>query len=125
MVRRVTYLLDSHVLLWWLGDSPKLSTLHREAIASGDVVVSSVTVAELEIKASIGRIEIPDDLNEVVEQLGFDSLPFDSRHAAALRTLPFHHKDPFDRMLICQAQVDGLVFLTVDDECRKYDILTR
>ena len=121
----MTYLLDSHVLLWWLGDSPRLSAAHREAILSGEVVVSAITVAELEIKASMGRIEIPDDLNDVVEQLGFGALQFSSLHAAALRTLPFHHKDPFDRMLICQAQVDGLVFLTVDENCRKYDILTR
>jgi PIN domain nuclease of toxin-antitoxin system len=125
LVRRVTFLLDSHVLLWWLGDSPRLSASHREAILGGDVVVSAVTVAELEIKASLGKIEIPDDLNEVVGQLGFGSLPFNSRHASALRDLPFHHKDPFDRMLICQAQVDSLVFLTVDDNCRKYDIATR
>jgi PIN domain nuclease of toxin-antitoxin system len=121
----VTFLLDSHILLWWLGDSPRLSTSHREAILGGDVLVSAITVAELEIKASLGKIEIPDDLNEVVGQLGFGSLPFNSRHAAALRDLPYHHRDPFDRMLICQAQVDSLIFLTVDDNCRKYDIVTR
>jgi PIN domain nuclease of toxin-antitoxin system len=125
LVRRVTFLLDSHILLWWLGDSPRLSTSHREAILGGDVLVSAITVAELEIKASLGKIEIPDDLNEVVGQLGFGSLPFNSRHAAALRDLPYHHRDPFDRMLICQAQVDSLIFLTVDDNCRKYDIVTR
>jgi PIN domain nuclease of toxin-antitoxin system len=121
----VTFLLDTHVLLWWLGDSPRLSVLHREAILGGDVVVSAVTVAELEIKASLGKIEMPDDLNEVVGQLGFGSLPFNARHATALRDLPFHHRDPFDRMLICQAQVDSLIFLTVDRNCRKYDIVTR
>ena len=125
MVRRVTFLLDTHVLLWWLGDSPKLSSVHREAILGGDVVVSAVAVAELQIKASMGKIDIPDDLNEVVAELGFGALAFDSRHAAALRDLPFHHKDPFDRMLICQAHVDGLTFLTADDDCRKYDIATR
>jgi PIN domain nuclease of toxin-antitoxin system len=121
----VTFLLDSHVLLWWLGDSPRLSAAHREAILEGDVVVSAVTVAELELKASMGKLDIPDDLNDVVGQLGFGSLPFTSRHASALRDLPFHHKDPFDRMLICQAQVDGLIFLTADPNIRKYDIVTR
>jgi PIN domain nuclease of toxin-antitoxin system len=125
LVRRVTFLLDTHVLLWWLGDSPRLSASHREAIQGGDVVVSAVTVAELEIKASMGKIEIPDDLNDVVEELGFGSLPFNSRHAVALRDLPFHHRDPFDRMLISQAKVDGLTFLTVDEDCRRYDIATR
>jgi PIN domain nuclease of toxin-antitoxin system len=121
----VTFLLDSPVLLWWLGDSSKLSPIHRQAIREGDVTVSAVTVAELEIKASMGKLEIPDDLNEVVAEMGFSSLPFNSRHAAALRTLPFHHKDPFDRMLISQATVEGLTFLTEDERCRRYDILTR
>jgi PIN domain nuclease of toxin-antitoxin system len=108
-----------------MGDSSKLSAIHRDAIHDGDVLVSSVTVAELEIKASTGKLEIPEDLNEAVAQMGFLSLPFNAKHAAALRSLPFHHRDPFDRMLICRAQVDGLIFLTADDNCRKYDIVTR
>ena len=121
----MTFLLDSHVLLWWLGDSAKLSTVHRTAIREGEVMVSAISVAELEIKASMVKLDIPNDLNDVVMDLGFTSLPFTARHAAALRALPFLHKDPFDRMLISQAQVDGLVFLTDDEQCRQYDIVTR
>lgn len=119
----MTYLLDSHVLLWWLADDPKLSSAHRVAIQKGEVAVSAVSVAELEIKAALGKLEIPGDLNEVIASMGFRSLPFTAEHAAALRGLPFHHRDPFDRMLICQAIVDHLVFLTVDENCRKYDLL--
>jgi PIN domain nuclease of toxin-antitoxin system len=123
----VTLLLDSHVLLWWLGDDAKLSKTHRDLITGerGEVLVSAITLAELSIKASLGKLEITPDFNEKVEANGFGFLPFTERHAAALRDLPYHHRDPFDRMLICQAQVDGLTFLTVDDNCRKYDILTR
>jgi PIN domain nuclease of toxin-antitoxin system len=121
----VTFLLDSHILLWWLDDSPKLSKKHRDTIRNGDVAVSSVTVAELAIKASLGKLEIPDDLIELIDEMGFTNLPFTARHAAALRSLPFHHNDPFDRMLICQAQVDGLVLLTVDEQCHKYDVMTQ
>jgi PIN domain nuclease of toxin-antitoxin system len=123
----MTFLLDTHVLLWWLGNDSRLSPLHRELIAGeGEAVfVSSVTLAELSIKASLGKLEITPQLNQEIVANGFEFLSFDERHAAALRNLPFHHRDPFDRMLICQAQVDGLIFLTVDDNCRKYDILTR
>jgi PIN domain nuclease of toxin-antitoxin system len=123
----VTLLLDSHILLWWLSDDAKLSTTHRDLISdeAGEVLVSAITLAELSIKTSLGKLEITANLNRDIEANGFGFLPFTERHAGALRDLPFHHRDPFDRMLICQAQVDGLVFLTVDDNCRKYDILTR
>ncbi len=121
----MTFLLDTHVLLWWLDDSARLSPEHRALIRTGDVAVSAVTVAELAIKSSLGKLEIPDDLEQQAGDLGFVSLPFESRHATALRTLPFHHNDPFDRMLICQALVDGLVLLTEDEHIRKYEIVTR
>jgi PIN domain nuclease of toxin-antitoxin system len=123
----VTYLVDSHVLLWWLGDPARLSSSHREILANvrNEVVVSSISVAELEIKASLGKLEMPDDLPGAIEAVGLSTAGFEPRHAVALRTLPFHHRDPFDRMLVAQALVDSLIFLTVDDNCKKYDILTR
>jgi PIN domain nuclease of toxin-antitoxin system len=127
LVRGVTYLLDTHVLLWWLNNDPRLSAVHLDAISEGtiEIVVSSITLAELSIKASLGKLDITTDLNTVIESDGFSFLPFTERHAATLRTLPFHHRDPFDRMLVSQAQTDGLVFLTADERCKKYDIQTR
>lgn len=119
----MTYLLDSHVLLWWLADDPQLSAAHRNAILNGHVAVSAVSVAELQIKASLGKLDIPPGLDEVIAGMGFEALPFTTSHAMALRELPFHHRDPFDRMLISQAIVEHLVFLTVDENCRKYDLL--
>jgi PIN domain nuclease of toxin-antitoxin system len=122
----VRLLLDSHVLLWWLADDAKLSAAHRELIADGanNVFVSAITIAELGIKSSIGKLDIPDDLGDVVAGQGFDGLPFTGRHALALRGLPWHHRDPFDRMLISQATTEGLVFLTADARCREYDVVT-
>lgn len=123
----MTLLLDSHVLLWWLNDDAKLSQTHRDLITDepGEVLVSSITLAELSIMASLGKLEITSDINREIETNGFGFLRFTERHAAALRDLPFHHRDPFDRMLISQALVDGLIFLTTDENCRKYEIVTR
>ena len=123
----MTLLLDSHILLWWLSEDEKLSATHRDLITDerGEVLVSAITLAELSIKASLGKLEVTADLNREVEACGFGFLPFTQRHAAALRDLPYHHRDPFDRMLVSQAQADGLVFLTVDENCRRYDIITR
>lgn len=123
----MTYLVDSHVLLWWLADRPRLSRTHRDILSNGrnQVVVSAITVAELELKASLGKLEMPEDLLDAIHAVGLTTVPFADRHGVALRNLPFYHRDPFDRMLIAQVQVDDLIFLTEDQDCKKYDILTR
>lgn len=123
----MSYLLDSHILLWWLNDDPKLSETHRNLIGDGETsaLVSSITLAELSIKTSLGKLEVTPKLNAVVAESGFEFLAFNERHAAVLRDLPFHHRDPFGRMLIAQATVEGLIFLTDDQDCKKYDIVTR
>lgn len=123
----MSFLLDTHVLLWWLSDDPKLSSSHRSLIGDGSatVFVSAISVAEMSIKASLGKLSMPDDSNGAIAEAGFEELPFTYSHAAQLRQLPWHHRDPFDRMLICQAMVEGLIFLTVDPRCREYDIVTR
>jgi PIN domain nuclease of toxin-antitoxin system len=127
LVRRVTYLIDSHVLLWWLGPDPRLSKAHDEILRDprNEILVSAISVAELELKVSIGKLDMPNNLNERIEANSFGTLPFTARHAATLRNLPLHHRDPFDRMLVSQAMTDDLVFLTDDANCRKYDIVTR
>lgn len=123
----MSFLVDTHVLLWWLADDPKLASSHREIMADGNnrIFVSSVSVAEMSIKASLGKLTIPDALPAAMAECGFDELAFSWRHALQLRTLPWHHRDPFDRMLISQAQVEGFVFLTADPRCREYDLTTR
>lgn len=120
----MTYLIDTHILIWWLADDPTLPAGPREVIADGgnDIVVSAVSVAEIAIKTSLGKLDMPVTAREALAISGFDELPLTASHAARLEKLPWHHRDPFDRMLIAQAQHEGYVFVTVDDRCRAYDV---
>jgi len=120
----VKILVDTHVLLWWLSDDPKLPKHHRELIQdpSNRVLVSSVSIAEISIKASLGKLEAPEGVVAAVTQSGFEVLDFKAAHAERLRALPWHHRDPFDRMLVAQTQEESLVLLTVDQRIREYDI---
>ncbi len=123
----MTYLADTHVVLWWLADDPRLSDAHRAILSNGAnrVFVSSVSVAEMSLKSSLGKLSIPDELVATVLASGFAELAFTGRHAERLRSLPWHHRDPFDRMLVSQAEEDGLVLLTDDPRCRAYEVQTR
>jgi len=120
----VRLLLDTHVLLWWLADDARLSRRHRELISQGEnrVSVSSVSITEISIKASLGRLEAPDGIVEAVTQSGFELLAFEPAHAESLRQLPWHHRDPFDRMLIAQAKAEGLTLLSSDARVREYSV---
>jgi PIN domain nuclease of toxin-antitoxin system len=120
----VRILADTHVLLWWLSDDPALPAAVRRAVADSqnDVLISAVRVAEISIKASLGKLEAPDDLVETLAAEGFGTLAFTVQHAATLRHLPWHHRDPFDRMLVAQALVDSLVLATVDRRLSDYGV---
>lgn len=119
-------LLDTHVVLWALVASPRLGRSCTAAITSGDneVYVSAVSVAEVAIKSAVGKLRDADDFVELVEQADFGELPLTALHADRLRTLPMHHRDPFDRLLLVQAQVEGLTFVTADAQCTAYDVPT-
>ncbi len=119
-------LLDSHVLLWSLMDVSRLGMLAREAITSpgNEVFVSAVSLWELALKREKGKLTAPDDLTTIVEQIGFTPLPLSLFHAEQAATLPMHHKDPIDRMLIAQAQAEGLVLITGDAHILQYPIRT-
>lgn len=120
-------LLDTHVALWWFGDSPNLSPRHRELIHDTDrrVFVSSVSVVEISIKASLGKLDAPYGVVDAVQQSGFELLDLNGSHAEELRDLPWHHRDPFDRMLIAQARVEKLTLLTVDENIALYEGFTQ
>lgn len=81
-----------------------------------------MSIAEISIKASLGKLEAPSGIAEAVEQSGFQTLPFTASHAKELRTLPWHHRDPFDRMLISQARIEKLTFLTSNRLITQYDV---
>jgi PIN domain nuclease of toxin-antitoxin system len=116
-------LLDSHVLLWWLGEHARLSTGARKAIAEAEVVhVSAISAWELTIKAALGKLKTPDDLEVQMRANRFIPLPVTVTHAIAAGKLPRHHGDPFDRMLVAQASLESLTLVTSDLRLRAYDV---
>ncbi len=121
-------LLDTHALLWWISDDPRLSALAREVIANpgNDVLVSAVSAWEIAIKSALGRIELPDAperfLPEQLARNAMTSLPIQFGHALRVFHLPQHHRDPFDRLLVAQAQVEGLPIVSGDREVANYPV---
>jgi len=114
-------LLDSHIVLWWLSDDPRLSRKARRLIEGADqVFVSAATTWELAVKASLGKLRMPEGFVEVVEEEGFTHLPISPVHAMAVRSLPWHHRDPFDRILLAQAMVEGLRLVSADQALVPY-----
>ncbi|MBI4208992.1 MAG: type II toxin-antitoxin system VapC family toxin [Deltaproteobacteria bacterium] len=117
-------LLDTHILLWWLDDHPGLSERERRAIGDGEnsVWVSTAVIWEVRIKQALGKLTLPSSFRTVLEEEPFLSLDVTSEHAHAVYELPMHHRDPFDRMLIAQAQVERFTLVTHDPFFKKYDI---
>jgi PIN domain nuclease of toxin-antitoxin system len=116
-------LLDTHVLLWWLADDPALSKQARALIANEpEVFASAASAWEIAIKRALGKLQAPEDLLSVLEAGGIRGLPIDFQHAAVAGALPRHHDDPFDRMLVAQAQREGLTLLTSDPRISRYAV---
>lgn len=117
-------LLDTHVLLWIAAGGGALGPRAAAAIADGrrPVFVSAVSAWEIAIKASLGRIDVPADYLEMLDHYRFTPLDVSTAHALAVRELPAHHRDPFDRMLVAQARVEGLALVTADARLAAYDV---
>lgn len=116
-------LLDSHVVLWWLEDNQSLGAQCRELITHADeAYVSAVTPWELGIKRSLGKLSMPEGLSDVLESDGFKSLSITAAHGELAPSLPSVHRDPFDRMLVAQAQLEALVLVTADKALTGYDV---
>jgi PIN domain nuclease of toxin-antitoxin system len=121
----VNLLLDTHVVLWWRRADRRLPRHVRRAIASApSVYVSAASAWEVAIKSAIGRLRIDDPFEAHVRDAGFEPLPITFAHAAEAGCLPPHHTDPFDRMLVAQARVEGLVLVTHDRDLVAYDVRT-
>ena len=116
-------LLDTHIVLWALNDDPALKPAMRTSIQTAEVVfVSAVSIWEIAVKRSLGKLEVPDNLAELVLRAGCQPLPISWAHAADAGQLPRHHKDPFDHLLIAQARCEGLALATVDRMFRQYKV---
>ena len=123
-------LLDTHTLIWWIKNDPRLGRQASALIYSPEttVWVSAVSVWEISIKASLQRVATKQSFYDVLpgelDRQGFRPLPVTFTHALAIRDLPMIHKDPFDRMLIAQAQCEGLTLLTADSALAAYPVPT-
>jgi PIN domain nuclease of toxin-antitoxin system len=117
-------LIDSHVLLWHVLDDARLRPAPTAAIEAEDaeVFVSTASLWEIAIKTSIGKLEAPADLPERVAEMGFELLPVTAEHAWHVRSLPHHHGDPFDRLLIAQAQLERMPIATADPAFEAYGV---
>ena len=116
-------LLDTHIFLWAIADPGRLSVAQRREIEdpTNTIYLSAVSVSELVIKASLGKLSLDFDLLAIAEKSGFESLDFSAKDALLLKDLPFHHRDPFDRMLIAQAQARDLFIATQDPTFSLYN----
>jgi len=117
-------LLDTHILLWWLDDSPRLPTRAEAAIADAAnlLVISAAVIWEIRIKAAIGKLTIAPHFLRVIRQQGFEMLPVTVDHAYAVGDLPPIHRDPFDRILVAQARTERLAIVTHDPVFARYDV---
>ena len=120
------FLVDTHVLLWWLADDPSLGDEARESISASDssVFVSAASAWEIAIKQALGKLDAPSDLVRQIELNRFVPLPITVSHAYAAGALPRHHDDPFDRMLVTQAMAEGLILVTRDPRMGLYGVGT-
>jgi PIN domain nuclease of toxin-antitoxin system len=119
----VRLLLDTHVVLWQLSGARALGGHAREAIAAaGELAFSVVSFAEIGVKAAIGRLTVPDDLHAHILATGVRVHGLSAEHGLAVASLPLHHRDPFDRLLIAQARQDGLTLVTADTRIHAYDV---
>jgi PIN domain nuclease of toxin-antitoxin system len=120
----VRLLLDTQALLALLSSDYPLSTVARTAMERADarLIVSTVGIWEIAIKRSIGKLEAPDDVIARIEEAGAEILLITPRHAHATGELPLHHRDPFDRLLIAQAQLESCAIITADRAFAAYDV---
>ncbi len=116
-------IIDTHIFLWLAAAPERLSSKHMSIVEdlNNTLYLSSISIAEIMIKQSIGQLDFDADILALVEEMGIELLDFDAASALLLGTLPFHHRDPFDRMIIAQSIVHGYKIMTVDKKFAHYD----
>jgi PIN domain nuclease of toxin-antitoxin system len=120
----LNFLIDTHILLWWLADHPSLSSKARKLISNENnlIFVSMASIWEMIIKKAIGKLKTPDNIDNVLKENDFKELPIKLEHVIAVGHLPNYHKDPFDRMLLAQAKCETLTLITSDEKLTIYEI---
>ena len=121
-------LFDTHTFIWWANEPEKLSSNAHAALENEDNVLylSDVSIWEMQIKAQLGKLDLKIPLNELIESQQLNNnveiLPIKTEHILRLSSFPFHHKDPFDRLLLSQAVCEGLLLASVDSVFDSYGI---
>ena len=117
------YLVDTHILLWVLNADSRLSDQHRDIFHAGkDVTVSAISVAEIAIKKSLGKITLSGNIVDILRSNGIPILSVNEQHAARLEHLPLHHRDPFDRLLVAQARAENMAIVSSDSLLDDYGV---
>lgn len=119
------YLLDTHIILWWLNDDKRLKESLRQVLkdSKNRVFLSIATAWEISIKYKTGKLSLKTTLEECFKQARFATiLPITLDHLLKLNSLPLHHRDPFDRLLIAQANIEKLTILTSDPKFKEYQV---
>jgi len=122
------FLLDTHTFLWWVSDNPRLSRNALRLIASpnNDIFLSAVSGWEIAIKVQLGKMKVSSPFEQFVAEQIFHNdiitLPIKMSHALHVQSLPLHHRDPFDRMLIVQSQLEKMPIISVDSIFEYYDV---
>ncbi len=117
-------LLDTHAFLWWASGGGQLSDRARAIVEdpANDVAVSAASLWEISAKRAARRLRVPDDFRDRLADAAFEPLAITAEHAWAAGALPLHHRDPFDRMLVAQAQLEGFTIVTRDPKVAAYQV---
>ncbi len=122
VLRQLSLLLDTHAFLWWIDDDRRLGAAARRAVLEGAVYVSAASAWEIGTKRALGKLQAPGDVGAWIVDNEFEELPIRVDHAVASAELPRHHGDPFDRILIAQAQIESLRLVTADPRIVQYEV---
>ena len=117
-------LLDTHAALWWLTEDERLgeATADRLTDETNQILLSAAVVWEVAIRRSLGKLETPEDFGPTLIDAGAQPLPVSLDHAAAVEQLPWHHRDPFDRILVAQATIEGAALVSQDAALQPYGV---
>jgi PIN domain nuclease of toxin-antitoxin system len=117
-------LLDTHAALWWLSDDERFGQSAAKHLAdeTNQLLLSAAVIWEVAIKRSLGKLETPPDFGPTLLGAGAIPLPITLEHAAAVEALPWHHRDPFDRLLVAQAEIEGATLVSHDGALGAYGV---